>query len=91
LFGEQVTDALGDTFIAEIVSRDRPCAVTNPTELEANAHLIAAAPDLLAALKALFADYKALADSGDAGHWSLEGLAVGQQALAAIAKAEGVS
>lgn len=56
---------------------------------EENALLIAAAPDLLAALKALFADYKALADSGDAGNWSLEEQDEGKQALAAIAKAEG--
>lgn len=45
--------------------------------------------DLLAALKALFDDYKQLADSGDAGFWALEDKPAGQQALAAIAKAEG--
>ena len=43
---------------------------------------------LLAALKALFDDYKRLADSGDAGFWKLEDLAVGKQASAAIAAAE---
>lgn len=48
-----------------------------------------AAPDLLAALKALFAAYKQLADSGDAGFWSLEETDVGRQAMAAIAKATG--
>jgi len=56
---------------------------------EANANLIAAAPDLLAALRALFDDYKRLADSGDAGNWRLEDLDEGKQALAALAKAEG--
>lgn len=45
--------------------------------------------ELLAALKALFADYKQLADSGDAGFWELEAQYVGKQALAAIARAEG--
>jgi hypothetical protein len=43
--------------------------------------------ELLEALKALFDDYKALADSGDAGFWSLENRDVGKQALAAIATA----
>lgn len=51
--------------------------------------LFAAAPDLLEALKALFQSYKDLADSGDAGYWRLEAQPEGQQALAAIAKAEG--
>ena len=57
-------------------------------EREAKERVAEAAPELLAALKALFADYKQLADSGDAG-WTLENQPVGQQALAAIAKAEG--
>jgi len=43
---------------------------------------------LLAALKDLFSDYKKLADSGDAGFWSLEDFPVGKQAMAAIAAAE---
>lgn len=45
--------------------------------------------ELVEALQALFDDYKRLADSGDAGNWSLEDLPVGQQALAALAKAQG--
>lgn len=52
-------------------------------EQEANARLIAAAPDLLEALVALFNDYK------DAGFWNLENVPEGKQALAAIAKARG--
>lgn len=53
--------------------------------------LFAAAPDLLSALKALFENYKELADSGDAGFWPLENTPEGKQALAAIARAEGRS
>ncbi len=55
----------------------------------ANARLIAAAPELLAALKALAADYKAGADSGDSGQWSADDQPVYQAAMVAIAKAEG--
>ena len=55
----------------------------------ANAYLIASAPDLLETLKALYDAYKQLADSGDAGYWSLEGTDIGKQTLAAIAKATG--
>lgn len=53
------------------------------------ARLIAAAPELLEALEALFSSYKELADCGDAGNWYLEDLPVGKQAMAAIAKARG--
>lgn len=55
-----------------------------------DARLIEAAPLLLEALQALFYDYKALADSGDAGNWSLEDQKSGKQALAAINAALGV-
>jgi hypothetical protein len=58
-------------------------------ERDANAHLIAAAPALYEALEQLFADYKALADSGDAGNWSLEDTAQGKRAMAALAQARG--
>lgn len=54
-----------------------------------DAYLIAAAPDLLEALEELFADYKQLADSGDAGFWRLEDQEAGKKALAAIARAKG--
>ena len=43
--------------------------------------------DVVAALQALFDDYKELADSGDAGLWSLEDTPVGKQALAALENA----
>lgn len=55
----------------------------------ANARLIASAPDLLASLKEMAADMKALADSGDAGFWDAEEQPIYQRAMAAIAKAEG--
>jgi hypothetical protein len=45
--------------------------------------------ELLVALKALFDDYKSLADSGDCGNWSLEDTDEGKAAIAAIRKAEG--
>lgn len=58
---------------------------------EADAHLIAAAPDLLAALKTFVAEYVELVESGDAGFWNAEEEAKVIAARAAIAKAEGSS
>lgn len=58
-------------------------------EADANALILAAAPDLLEALQELFADYQQLADSVDSGFWSLEDTEVGKKSLAAIAKALG--
>lgn len=56
---------------------------------DANTALIAAAPELLESLQELFADYKQLVDSGDAGFWNMEDTEVGRKSLAAIAKALG--
>ncbi|MGB3846025.1 MAG: hypothetical protein WA940_09165 [Sphingopyxis sp.] len=42
--------------------------------------------ELVAGLRALFADYKLLADSGDAGFWSLEDLPIGIETLALLSK-----
>lgn len=55
----------------------------------ANQQLMAAAPELLESLQELFAHYKELADSGDAGNWKLEDEPVGKKAMAAIGKALG--
>ena len=41
---------------------------------------------LVAALDRIFSSYKMLADSGDAGNWSLEALPEGMQAMEALAK-----
>jgi len=54
---------------------------------EANARLIAAAPDLLAALTTFVAEYVQLVESGDAGNWDAETEAKVIAARAAIAKA----
>ncbi len=58
-------------------------------EAEANARLIAAAPELLAALDELLASYVSLVNSGDAGSWNPETDAEVKAARAAIAKAKG--
>lgn len=55
----------------------------------ANQQMMAAAPELLESLQELFAHYKELADSGDAGNWKLEDQPVGKKAMAAIDKALG--
>lgn len=64
-------------------------------EAKANAAFIVRACnshyDLVEALEALFNSYKELADSGDAGFWSLEDQPVGKQALAALAKAKEIN
>lgn len=82
--GEMLTSGVGGCIIYD----DYP-AFPRSNEREANARLIAAAPELLKALKALFRSYKELADSGDAGFWALEDTPDGKQALAALAKATG--
>lgn len=59
--------------------------------LPADAKLIAAAPELLAALEQFVAEYVELVESGDAGFWSAEDEAKVIKARAAIAKATGAA
>ena len=54
-----------------------------------DARLIAAAPDLLAALQTFLAEYVSLVNSGDAGNWDAEEEDKVIAARAAIAKATG--
>lgn len=54
---------------------------------EADAHLIAAAPDLFHALKTFVEEYVRLIESGDAGFWNPEEEAKVIAARAAISKA----
>jgi uncharacterized protein YabN with tetrapyrrole methylase and pyrophosphatase domain len=56
-------------------------------EAEANAKLIAAAPELLEALQGLMKEYKQGADSGDWGNWKAEEQDEYIQAQQAIEKA----
>ncbi len=55
------------------------------------ADILAAAPDLLKALKVITVRYLALAHSGDAGFWDVENETEVVQARAAISKAKGES
>lgn len=64
-------------------------ALGKDPEQRANAHLIAAAPDLLEALEALVKNHCALVDSGDCGNWNPTDEREVIDALAAIAKARG--
>jgi hypothetical protein len=73
--------------LAEAFGRD---AVGRYPEAEANAHLIAAAPDMYEALKTFVAEYVDLVESGDAGFWDPEKEAKVIAARSAIAKAEGL-
>lgn len=60
-------------------------------EADANARLIASAPELLEALEAMINNYVALANSGDCGNWDPEEEPQIIAARAAIAKARGES
>lgn len=57
--------------------------------MEANARLIAAAPDLLKALESLLGSYTDLIQSGDCGFWGPEEEEIIVTARAALSKARG--
>lgn len=58
-------------------------------DAEESANLIAAAPDLYAALQELYDVYEELGASGDAVFWAAKDQYAGAIALAALAKARG--
>lgn len=88
-----MVEPLGDEGYVVIYTADGldplDCPSVGQEAAIANGRLFCAAPELYEALKALFASYKALADSGDAGFWSLEDQPEGKQALAALSRARG--
>lgn len=73
----------GEDILCEVFDDDRLV----PLPDEANARLIAAAPDLLEALTTFVSQYVALVESGDAGCWDVEAEPKVIAARAAIAKA----
>jgi hypothetical protein len=86
----------GDSVVF-IESAKRKIAATNHapywhhfSEIDlANAHLIAAAPDLYAALDAITARYVSIAVSGDCGFWNPENEPEVVAARAALSRARG--
>lgn len=80
--GERALASVGD----DIVYEDRPRLEEEDT---ANAHLIAAAPDLYDALEKLLARYTQLAGCGDCGNLVPEEEAEVIASRAALAKARG--
>lgn len=72
-------------------SGENICIINNEQLAQAdNARLIAAAPELLDALKSLIDGYIELVNSGDCGNWDPETDKEVIQARAAIAKAESI-
>lgn len=87
IFGGWDDMAQERTLVAEVVR----CGMNGPHTEEGrlNANLIAAAPELLEALKELSESVERLRASGDAGDWEPEDDPYYMKALKAIAKAEG--
>lgn len=78
----------GDRFVCSTMGHYDGRSETREENV-ANAHLIAAAPDLLASLRVLVGVYVALVNSGDCGNWNPETEPQVIEARAAITKAEG--
>jgi hypothetical protein len=85
---EYVGDSGGENPVEvwEVVSSNGFSRVAEHMSAE-DARLVAFAPDLLAAMQSLLADYVAGANSGDWGNWNPEQQQVVIAARAAIAKA----
>ena len=85
----------GGTAQGDVIDADgrtiRVCGVslTSTPESQANARLIAAAPELLEALRTFADEYVAMINSGDCGFWNPEDEDKVKGARAAIAKATG--
>lgn len=78
-----IVDAEGNT-VALVVRTD-----WNDAQIEADARLIAAAPELLESLTALLEHYVELVNCGDCGKWNPENESEVLAARSAIAKATG--
>lgn len=86
--GDRGIHAEGTGIFAEAFADIRRACENNTAEAEANARLIAAAPDMLEALKALRLQALQSNVNSAANEWGLEALAM---ANAAIAKASGAT
>lgn len=69
--------------------RCQPLADDAKAKMVADAHLIAAAPDLYAALNAFVEEYVAMINSGDCGNWNPEEGEMVIAARAALSRARG--
>jgi hypothetical protein len=91
-YGTLIRDVAGNAICSVLnpinSTKSQKPVVADLAEIRANARLIAAAPDMLAALQTFVKEYTELVNSGDAGFWDPETEAKVIAARAAIAKAE---
>ncbi len=90
-----ISIAVDNVFIADVDSDtmhlENECFADPTTEQLANAHLIAAAPDMYEALEQMVSMYCELIDSGDCGNWNPREDDAVLIANAALKKARGES